>query len=230
MKHDQQLYRLMDRSQLAPSIVSYSLAPCGAPLQIQPGQYLLWRIQNQTIHCSVAEETVDGILRFHLRENTNNTLFANIKPNEVYSLEGPFGHCTIQTPTSFPLILVAGGTGYAPYNMLIPHILKQQLSSALYFYWGVECKEDWYAWDTLLHLEKIYPQFHFIPVLADTKTSWEGRTGIVHQAVLEDFPSLREKIVFASGPWPMIQTLSSDFKEKGLLEKYLFSDFLPSSK
>ncbi len=226
MRHSQQPYRVTHRLQLAPNIVSYTLTPCGTPLSIQPGQYVLWHTQNQAIHCSVADETAAGVLQFHLRENASHDLLS-ITLNDVCFLEGPFGHCVIQTPIQSPLLFVAGGTGYAPYNRLIPHVLNQQLSSDIHFYWGVQRKEDWYAWNTLHDLTHSSAHFHFIPVLANAEASWHGRTGLVHEVVLEDFLSLAEATVFASGPWPMIQTLSNHFCAKGLAPQRLFSDFLP---
>lgn len=229
MQHNQQSYQVTERHQLAPHIVSYTLTPCGSPLRTQPGQYVLWHLLDQTIHCSVAKQTPTGVLYVHLRENAHNGLLSSIIVNETYVLEGPFGHCVIQTPIASPLILVAGGTGYAPYHALIPHILEQRLSSQVYFYWGVQRKEDWYAWDTLYAQAQAHPHFEFIPVLSNPTAAWDGRTGFVHEAVLEDFPSLSETIVFASGPWPMIQTLSHQFTACGLLEESLFSDFLPRS-
>lgn len=227
MVHNRKPYCITHRLQVAPSIVSYTLAPCDSPLSVQPGQYVLWHTPNQTIHCSVAEETSTGVLQFHLRENANHALLSSVMPNDICYLEGPFGHCVIQTPIKSPLLFVAGGTGYAPYNRLIPHVLHQQLSVDTYFYWGVQCREDWYAWNALCDLANTYKHFRFIPVLANTNAAWHGRIGLVHEVILEDFASLIDCTVFASGPWPMIQTLSHHFFARGLSSHRLFSDFLP---
>ena len=52
-----------------------------------------------------------------------------------------------------------------------------------------------------------------VPVLSDAKPEdgWEGRTGLVHRAVMEDFPDLSAHQVYACGAPVMIEAARRDF-------------------
>ena len=83
-----------------------------------------------------------------------------------------------------------------------------------------------------------YNNFHYVPVISNTLTSstqpesvlskkeqkWAGRTGLVHQAVLEDFPSLKDFQVYASGSPGMIYAIYDDFVKHGLDKDSMTAD------
>jgi CDP-4-dehydro-6-deoxyglucose reductase len=66
----------------------------------------------------------------------------------------------------------------------------------------------------------------FIPVLSEPLTSdaWQGRTGFVHQAVLDDFADLSAHEVYCCGAPVMVDTASATFKAQGLPADAFFSD------
>ena len=66
-----------------------------------------------------------------------------------------------------------------------------------------------------------HDNFTFIPVLSDPgpEDDWVGRTGLVHQAVLDDFASLAGWQVYACGAPAMTDVAKQTFVgERGLLE------------
>jgi CDP-4-dehydro-6-deoxyglucose reductase len=72
-----------------------------------------------------------------------------------------------------------------------------------------------------------------VPVLSDAPASdgWAGRTGLVHRAVMEDFPDLSGHQVYACGAPVMVDAAHRDFTSRcGLPEDDFFSDsFTPSA-
>ena len=67
----------------------------------------------------------------------------------------------------------------------------------------------------------------FIPVLSEPATTpgWTGRTGLVHEAVLADFPDLSGHEVYACGAPAMIAAARADYLGKANLpEDAFFAD------
>jgi CDP-4-dehydro-6-deoxyglucose reductase len=68
-------------------------------------------------------------------------------------------------------------------------------------------------------------------VLSDAlpEDAWAGRTGFVHQAVLDDFPNLSGYQVYACGAPAMTDLARKTFVEQGLPEDEFYCDaFTPS--
>ena len=80
--------------------------------------------------------------------------------------------------------------------------------------------------DLPLDWARRYPHFHYTPVLSSPAATdrWQGRTGFVHQAVLEDHPDLRAYDVYMSGPPVMVKAGRSAFHQAGLPQDRIFSD------
>ena len=70
------------------------------------------------------------------------------------------------------------------------------------------------------------PNFKFVPVLSEPSESdgWTGRTGLVHQAVLDDFADLSAYQVYCCGAPAMVDTALENFKAQGLPSDEFFSD------
>ena len=69
--------------------------------------------------------------------------------------------------------------------------------------------------------------FRFVPVLSDPlpEDRWPGRTGLVHTAVMTDFPDLSGYQVYACGGPAMIDAAKRDFTtERGLPVEEFFAD------
>ena len=73
---------------------------------------------------------------------------------------------------------------------------------------------------------RAHPNFEFVPVLSDPQPQdhWSGRTGLVHEAILADFPSLRGHQVYACGSVAMVEAAHPAFVARGLTQDDCFSD------
>jgi CDP-4-dehydro-6-deoxyglucose reductase len=99
-------------------------------------------------------------------------------------------------------------------------------------YWGVRTKADLYHAALASSWQTTDGQFTFIPVLSEPRVEdqWEGRTGLVHQAILDDFQDLSGYQVYACGAPRMVESGFKAFTEtRGLPEEEFYSDpFTPS--
>jgi CDP-4-dehydro-6-deoxyglucose reductase, E3 len=76
-------------------------------------------------------------------------------------------------------------------------------------------------------------KLRYVPVLSDAPPSdhWTGRTGLVHRALMEDFPDLSGHQVYACGAPVMVEAARRDFTaQRGLPEEDFYSDsFTPAA-
>ena len=100
-------------------------------------------------------------------------------------------------------------------------------------YWGVRTKADLYLADLAEQWQQQHANFTFIPVLSDAlpEDNWKGRTGFVHEAVLQDFPTLKNHQIYACGAPVMVKAAYQDFTTlRNLPRDGFFSDvFTPSA-
>jgi len=153
-------------------------------------------------------------------------VFNEMQEKAILRLEGPLGSFYLREDSNKPIIFVAGGTGFAPIKGLIEHILHQQTQREMVLYWGVRTLADLYMPSLPKAWASIHPNLKFIPVLSEPLASddWHGRTGFVHQAVLDDFTDLSAHEVYCCGAPVMVDTANNAFQARGLPTDAFFSD------
>ncbi|MBK9245512.1 MAG: cytochrome b N-terminal domain-containing protein [Burkholderiales bacterium] len=159
-------------------------------------------------------------------------VFEAMRVGDRLRIEGPLGEFILHEPTDKPLIFVAGATGFAPVKSLLEQAFRLGIARPLHLYWGVRQRRDLYLAELPERWAREHANFRFVPVLSDARPEddWQGRTGLVHQAILADFPNLSGCAIYACGSVQMIQTAKPAFVAQGLAEDFCFSDaFTPQS-
>lgn len=186
------------------------------------GQYVMLGLEEDDLKpFSIANAPQEnGLLEFHIRRMPDNdwmdALF-DVKAFDTLYVDGPKDQYQLDEATlnsSNSILLVAGGTGFAPMKALLDSLLVLNTNKIIEFYWGARQASDLYAHDTLLKLCQTHHQLNYIPVVSDGDFS--GRQGVVHQAVLSDHPDLSAARVYLCGPWPMQEAAKADFLAAGL--------------
>jgi len=110
-----------------------------------------------------------------------------------------------------PAVFVASGTGFAPVKSILEDAFRKKDAREKVLYWGARREKDLYLADLPAKWAAQHPQFRFIPVLSEPDAGWRGRTGFVHRAVMEDYPSLAGHQVYACGVTAMVDAARRDF-------------------
>lgn len=152
-----------------------------------------------------------------------NFIFNKLEEKSLLRLEGPKGDFFFREDSKKPVILMAGGTGFAPVKSIVEHAVATKLSRDIYIYWGVRDEIDLYM-DLPQQWVNEYDNIHFVPVLSQANKKWQGRKGFVHQNILEDFKDLTGYEVYACGPPEMIKSAAKSFIEQGMTQDSFFSD------
>lgn len=151
--------------------------------------------------------------------------FNDLKNKALLRIEGPLGQFTLQA-SDRPIIMIAGGTGFAPIKSLVEHALEVNDNRPMHIYWGARTETDLYFDDVVKQWATEHKHIEYIPVLSEVESlkNWPGKTGFVHEAILEDYDDLSGHDIYACGPPPMINAVVESFPAKGLNRERLFSD------
>jgi CDP-4-dehydro-6-deoxyglucose reductase len=199
------------------AIVSLKL-PANERLQYLAGQYLdllLKEGRRRSFSIATAPED-DALLELHVRHVPgglfSDQLFNQYKGREILRFEGPFGAFYLRDGSDKPIIFIAGGTGFAPIKAVIEHAFHHHVDRQMVLYWGVRSLRDLYLPQLPVGWQREHRNFSFIPVLSDPlpEDHWPGRTGLVHKAVMVDFPDLSGYQVYACGGPGMIEATKSE--------------------
>jgi NAD(P)H-flavin reductase/ferredoxin len=153
-------------------------------------------------------------------------VFSDMKVGDKLRVEGPYGSFFLHEDSDKPIIFVAGGTGFAPVKSMLERIFYAGLKRQIVFYWGGKTLDDLYMSDIPEKWQSMHDNFKFIPVLSEPwqEFRWTGRTGLVTDAVLEDYEVLTNHQVYACGPPAMVDAGRKHFTARGLPENQYFSD------
>ena len=98
-------------------------------------------------------------------------------------------------------------------------------------FWGGRRPHDLYMDDWVRTQCSAMAHLSYVPVVSDAlpEDNWQGRTGFVHQAVLEDIPDLSGYQVYACGAPVVVESAQRDFSHlAGLDEDEFFADAFTS--
>jgi NAD(P)H-flavin reductase/quinol-cytochrome oxidoreductase complex cytochrome b subunit len=152
-------------------------------------------------------------------------VFEQMKKGDKIRFEGPIGDFSLRE-SERPIVFVAGATGFAPVKSMVEDAFKRGLKREIHLYWGVRQLRDLYLPDLPQQWAREHANFHFIPVLSEPapEDAWTGRTGLVHEAILEDFPELKGHEIYACGSVRMVEAIFPFLKSHGAEDGACFSD------
>lgn len=210
----------------------YLKLPAGHRLQYLAGQYLdILLPEGKRRSFSIANSPQGGDrIELHIRNweggAFSGQLLGGVQEKSLLQIEAPFGEFYLREDSSHPLILVAGGTGFAPIKAIIEQALSLTAKRSMILYWGVRAVRDLYLAQLPERWLREHAHFRFVPVLSQPETTdaWSGRLGFVHQAVLADHQDFSAFDVYAAGPPAMVKATHDALIARGLPPSQFFSD------
>ena len=170
-------------------------------------------------------------LQIHVRHSSGglftDRVFSSMKERDLLKFEGPLGTFYLREETDKPIIMMASGTGFAPIKSMIEYMMARNMTRPVTLYWGCRTRADLYMHHLAVRWTQEHPHLRYVPVLSDALPAdeWHGRTGFVHQAVLDDIADLSGHEVYASGNPLMVDAARVAFTQtRGLPETAFFAD------
>jgi CDP-4-dehydro-6-deoxyglucose reductase len=212
--------RVMRLERLAEDVMLVELQlPATESFTFRAGQYIdILLADGQRRSFSIANPpSKTGWLELHIRRipggHFTSHVFEGMKLRDILRIEGPHGSFWLREKSDKPIVMLAGGTGFAPLKGLIEHAIHLGLARPIALYWGARMQEGLYLHEMAQSWQSALPDFRYIPVVSETRPDdgWTGRRGLVHEAVLTDFADLSQHEVYACGAPLMIEAARDSF-------------------
>ena len=151
-----------------------------------------------------------------------------LKVGAVLEITGPTGDLYLRSNTGEPIIIVAGGSGAAPFVSLLEYFFEKKYdqNNDIYFYFGVSSKRDLFLHDRFTAWNKSKPRFHYIPSLSRPKPedNWEGETGYIQLALEKYTKGPSGAHAYLAGPPIMIREVEKVLRSKGITKDRTYYD------
>ncbi len=215
--------------------------PASDAFQYHAGQYVEFLLRDgdrrsysmaNAPHTQSAQPSLELHVRHMPGGKFTDHVFGAMKEKDILRIEGPYGSFFLREDSTKPMVLLASGTGFAPIKAIIEHMQFKGITRDASLYWGGRRPADLYqsAWIEAKLAEM--PNLRYVPVVSNAlpDDAWIGRTGFVHEAVLQDFPDLSGHEVYACGAPIVIDSAKRDYMaHAGLPEEAFFADSFTSA-
>lgn len=225
--------RVVSMQRLTPDVMKLQLhVEEGGALRWHAGQYINILLEDGVKRSfSFATRPMPGAdIELHVRLIPGGLfttrVFEKMKAGDRLRFEGPVGAFHLREEGTKPIIFVAGSTGFAPVKSMLEHAFATGMKRPMVLYWGVRRRADLYAAELAAGWMLEHDNFTFIPVLSEPQPSdqWSGRTGLVHEAILADYPDLSSHQIYACGSVKMVEAVAPALATHGLSPDDCFSD------
>lgn len=204
----------------------------GEQMDFIAGQYLAVLLDDGTQRCfSIANAPHQkDLLQLHVRlvegGKFTSHVFNEMKEGDALQVQGPLGTFFLHEENDKPVIFMSGGTGFAPVKSMLERAFEIGQKRPMLLYWGAKTSADLYLADLPEQWQCEHENFKFIPVLSEPEhePDWQGRTGLVTDAILQDCQELGGYQIYACGSPSMVDAGRTVFMGRGLPETQYFSD------
>ncbi|UTL93631.1 benzoate 1,2-dioxygenase electron transfer component BenC [Pseudomonas fluorescens] len=208
--------RQLSASTIALSIKGEALSR----LAFLPGQYVNLKVpgSDQSRAYSFSSLQKDGEVSFLIRNVPGGLMSSFLtslaKAGDRMSLAGPLGSFYLR-PIQRPLLLLAGGTGLAPFTAMLEKIAEQGSEHPVHLIYGVSNDFDLVELDRLQDLAACIPNFTFSACVANPDSQYPQK-GYVTQHIAPQHLNDGDVDVYLCGPPPMVEAVSQYLREQGI--------------
>lgn len=204
------------------------LAPASAA-HFKAGQYVSVIMgEKDKRHFSIANTPSNELIELHIGATPENQyamqVIEKMQSGEEIEVEIANGDAYLREDSIRPIILMAGGTGFSYVKSLLEQIVESEIESPVHLYWGVKEHSHFYFEDQANHWATEHKNIHFHPVIELPEENWKGKTGYVHQAVLDEFKDLSEFDIYVVGRFEMAKVAREDFIKQNALIDHIYGD------
>jgi CDP-4-dehydro-6-deoxyglucose reductase len=226
--------RVIEKTLLAPDVMRIKIKlPKAQRLQFLAGQYLeilLPEGKRRAFSIASSPQSEDEI-ELHIRHveggGFTGWVFDELNERDILRLEAPLGTFFVRNDkTERPMIMMGGGTGFAPLKSMIEDLLSHNDKRSLHLFWGVRNHAELYMHEQAQQWADENDHIQYSIALSEPHSGdpTDSFNGFVHQAVLEQYANLSNFDIYMSGPPAMIDAGRSAFLENGAERRRLFFD------
>lgn len=212
---------ISDVRQLSASTIALSIkGEALSSLAFLPGQYVNLQVpgSGQSRAYSFSSLPKDGEVSFLIRNVPGGLMSSFLtslaKAGDSMSLAGPLGSFYLR-PIQRPLLLLAGGTGLAPFTAMLEKIAEVGSVHPLHLIYGVTNDFDLVELDRLQALAARIGNFTYSACVANPDSEYPQK-GYVTQHIEPAHLNNGDVDVYLCGPPPMVEAVSQYIREQGI--------------
>lgn len=194
-----------------------------------PGQYLnILMDDGSTRSFSMAATPQQNLFELHVRRIAGGSFtdhrLAQLRPGDMIEVEFPLGSFRLHREDYRPVLMVATGTGLAPFKAMLESLMDDPDCPPVRLYWGMQTTADLYLHNEIQTWSERLCEFRYVPVLSRADACWQGRRGYVQDAVAGDFEDLSEHSIYLCGSPRMIFDAKQAFLARGASAENLYTE------
>ena len=231
--------RVLALQRAAPDVIVMRLQlPANDTFAYHPGQYIQFILRDGSRRAYSMANAPDAShqIELHLRHmpggKFTDQVFGAMREKEILRLEGPYGSFYLRDEVTQPLVLLASGTGFAPIKAIIEALSARDAPPATVLYWGCRRRADLYMHEWISAQAAELDWLDYRPVLSAPAAddAWDGRTGLVHEVLMQELPDLSQHEVYACGAPAMVDAARRDLVARCALpaEQFHADAFTPA--
>lgn len=197
-----------------------------------PGQYVNITVPGSGQHRSYSFSSAPGERRmsFLIKQvpgGLMSTWLQAAGSGEALQMTGPLGSFYLRAVTR-PLLLLAGGTGLAPFLSMLEVLARQGTAQPVHMIYGATRDQDLVLVERLQEYARRIPGFTFTTCVADPQTAHE-RQGYVTGHMPAQALHGGNVDVYLCGPPPMVEAVQKHFKSEGIAPaSFHYEKFTPN--
>jgi len=157
-----------------------------------------------------------------------STYLFSLKEGDRTTFKGPAGTFYLRPQPERDIVMVATGTGIAPFRSMWRAWDESADPNACHVLWGLRSQRDLYYQDELAELAARRPNFRFQITLSRPEAGWTGPVGRVTPLVVTELGPVNRLAAYLCGNSGMIQDVTAVINQRGLCpiyrEKYYDDD------
>jgi len=213
---------IADVRQLSDSTISLTLEGEGIKsLSFLPGQYANLTVPGTTQHRAYSFSSMpqDGKVSFLIRNVPGGLMSGYLreqaKAGAAMTMAGPLGSFYLRE-IKRPVLMLAGGTGLAPFTAMLDKILAAGGSPfPVHLIYGVNTDTDLVELDKLANFAKAMPNFTYALVVVDANSA-QPKKGYVTQHLEDGQLNAGEVDIYLCGPPPMVEAVAQNLRERNI--------------
>ncbi len=208
--------------------------PPGKSVEFAPGQYVTFELdqgghpQTKSYSFASAHESGEGfdLLVKRIPQGFASNFLCDAVSGTRLSALMPLGKFALRDPGGRSVLLLATGTGLAPFLPMLEELERTHPTTPTYLVVGFRFERDVIFPEQLRALAERWPAFHYFPVLSRPPPRWPGGIGHLQGVVRQKFATLRDVDVYICGVPAMVgqaQQMAADLRappERVFVERY----------
>lgn len=180
-----------------------------------------------TLSSSPTENLISNTTKFagEHASTFKKTLFG-LKPRTKVKIVEPMGDFVLPKDKTKPLVFVAGGIGVTPFRSIVKWLTDTGENRKIQILLAANEPRD-------IIFEDLFRDYgaEVKTIVSEPTAEWKGEVGrLSANKIIELTGDTEGKLIYVSGPEPMVETLEKDMNEHGVSKNQLILDFFPGYK